>query len=485
MDTFIFNENFLSSLSLHEKYLHVNGIKSSLFLNDYSPLFSFVLSNDLNSIRHYILFGHDLNKYNLKGLNLLHLIIILICHDSKYIKSLEYFLKLGANPNLKTFIFISNQLQIFNCLELFEYIITNQTIEPFQLPFQYNILNIYETMHVYLLLYIYNIEIYQLHPLNPCHFFKLSQINQDYLNYYECLYFYLHLYWKIYINNNNLLKRHLILIKNYNHIKYPKSFKINDGIYINKSFDENLNNVHSYEFLNLNHFNKCYYFHLEFLSYLILTNTNPLNNEHFDIKQKIKLLNYLEKFGNHSYNPDRHLNYPFLFSQEFKKPDLIKDQLLYIEEFIKIINPYTNILLLNKLNEFEILYYSLQLQNLNEFFQQTNQLNNLLSQIIKSFHQESFENFIYIVSYCFDEIYIDIQMYKKIVNIFNNKKLQFIMDFYEAILILEIFELFNEHFGSFNIYEFISYWEKILILFSIHNMSLLNETTFPLLLLSN
>jgi hypothetical protein len=480
MKTFNFNSMFLNHLSNDEKKLFVNGIDQSLFLIDYTPLFSFVLNDDMDKIRHYIIYGHDLNKYSLKGLNILHLIIILLFSDYyKYIKYFEYFLKIGASPNLKTFIFIKKKLYILNCIEFFEYILQNKNIDIFKLNLTFKMLSNDEIFNIYLLLYIYETDIYLIN-CEKCHYFKINEIDQHLLNNNDSLNLYIHLYWKIFIDKTSLYDRNLILSKYFDKIKYPRNYPLNNGIYINQLLNDENNQICSYEFYEykgkIN-----YYFHFELLNNIILTKLNPLNNQEIDLYEIINILDYLEKFGNFKFNVDRHLNFPFLFKNDIKTKNLIKDKLIYIHDFIKNVNPYTNILLLKNLNKHEISYISLNLKNNNGInINQTNELNNLLDEIIFEFQNNY--NIIYTISHYFEESYNEILFYNKLKELFQYKNIAFIADFYEAILILEVFELLSEKIGYFNIHEFIFIWEKILILYSLEfNVS---ENSFPLLLMS-
>jgi len=534
MDIFTFNKSFLSHLNLQEKQMYVNGLHQSLFPIDYSPLFSMILNHDKNSISHYLLYGHDLNQYNLKGLCLIHLIILLICHNSEYLKYLEFFLKMGASPNTKTFFFIKTKLLIMNSLQLLEYILSTKDLSDFPFHLKYTPLSKESLFSIYLLLYIYECDIYSISEWNQCHSMTVDQIKYFFNQYLQLLssqsssqllssqsssqsspqlisqlypqsssqsspqstsesllqstlQLYIHYYWKIYWNQNSVIERHLYLTQHYQHIQYPIKHCLLDGIYINQTFEEKdiLQQVCQYEFLGILLENKIYYFHCEILPHLLKSQRHPLTQEFLDIDCLLQCFHYLERIGCLRFNPERHIHFPFLFSQTLSQPfDLYVEKIKYIYEFIKIINPYSNILLLKKFTMYETEYFYLQLHyhypSLFPF--ESNQYPfSLVDQIIYCFQSDY--NSIYFVSHYFDEIYNDIQLYKKINDIFIQKKLSFICDFYEAILLLEIFEIMMEQFGSFQMYEFMIVWEKILLLYTLQYPNIDQESvSFPLLL---
>jgi hypothetical protein len=481
MDTFIFDINFLSELSAYEKKMRVNGLNQSLFLLDYSVLLSFIFSKDLNSIRHYLLLGHDLNKYSLKGLSILHIVLLLIFHDIQYIEIFEYFLKCGANPNIKTFIFIQNQLKVMNCIELFEYIMDTKDVSPFSfhsIQLVYKELSESDIMKIYLLLYIYETDIYEIHSLNLYHYVKVFDIERIWIENNASLRNYLYTYWKIYINDDNLYDRHLILSTHFESIPYPRVNVLKKGIYINRNFEETNHQISDYEFVEIIENDSSYFFHLDFIPALILSKVNPITNQELSIQQLIQCLFHLESFGNLTYNPLKHSYYPYLFETQLKTKNEIKDKIQYIYEFVKLLNPYSNFLFIKNWKDYEIQFYSFQLYHYNSNFVIVKNINELLYNIIHFIQTD--ENYIYIINHCYEEVYQDLDNYNKIKKIFNQKNLEFIFDFYEAILILEIFELLMEKFKNFLINEFIFFWEKILYLYSLEFN--LNNHTFPLLL---
>jgi len=484
-----------SACNEHNKKNIANGLDTLGLTREYTPLMMLWMREtvDRDAIRELILYGANLNQKNHTGMNSLHIIIQSIFHKKEYIHHLEWWLNMGADPNIKIINF--KEKRLYNALELFLWLLEKENWsihEEFVLYplFQKRVLDEEEIRQVIFLFLSYDSEESVLFPDHPaykfCRTLNIVDIDQPLLKNHSILEKKLASFWKISWPVSDFYLRHRFLTKFFKDVHGCQANHIKSNLYINKELEDDQDTPVSY-YIPLPENNKTFYFYTDMIPYLIESSKNPMTNRVVEIEDKRPLLKALEKTPNFSFRTkwQNFSNYPILFDPP-EKPMDIHSLSEMIQQIIQAVHPYSNSFMLRRFTCNQI-HYTCRLFTEEPYFlenfqenQDTINLKWFLLNIMCLLVHKNNRSTINKIYFGIEESIEDYKMYQTIVDIFQKTDTPFSCSFYDAISNYDIFSLLYEKVGFHGMTDMAQIWIKMNNIYGLENN--LSENTFPMLL---
>ena len=494
-------KNLLKPGNSGEIVRQMNGIDSMGFFPFLTPLTFLCMGLGSNfegvkpAIIELLIHGGDMNVLGLSGLNPLHFLLILVFYDESYIDHVEWWLSLGANPNQQIYIQEMNYLFLTPLEFLLSFHSKNWTLDKFHLD--HPLLNVLERRQlsekemkrmVLLLLCFESQKPEDIH--DPGNLYDhlssllVNEISEAMLLEYPFLRKKLHHLWKIPYPLPDLYIRHRFLSRYYSLITPYAHPREHEGVYLIPTFEQD-------EFSPPHEFFKDQYktyFHMEMIPSLIREGKNPVTNKMIPLSLKRRWLDRLEHFPIFPHrSPKENLGrLPFVF-QPPSKPNRFLIMLDWIQEMMRSVHPYSNIVFVKKFKPFEVEFVVYILQN-NPYFlsgfsrakTRITLLEVILTYLLSADKNENINK----IHFGFEECYEDIKMHKLILESLERTGSSFSYNFYEVMIQTEVFNLLSERIGYFSMYEMSILWDRICHLHALQSAPRLNENTFPLLLMN-
>lgn len=459
---------------------HLHGININNLPPPWSPLLLLWKNNVFYKkvLEIFLAHGVDMDQAGEQGFNVLYIIIIYIFHNPRAIQHLEWWLKMGCNPNYK--LVWKDQvllpLEFFLLLESTEKWNSHDLISNIE-KFEKRTLEPDEIEHVILLFLCFQTEmpVHYSHTLLENYLqLELKDVTKTRMEKFPILESKLFDYYKMPKELANFWTRHQYLSKNFNHFrknKYKASFSQELDIIINPYFclDEITPKEQYIEYFDGS---KNFYFIASMIPSILKTGINPCTNQPIPLEIK---MSWVEQLDNGIFFPYKSLEenleiFPLVF-QCPKKTSNVQSLLEILNKIISKIHPYTNIMNIRNWKKFAIQYATTILEDPPYFITElknVDQHEKFLMILVKYLYAD-LETNANKIHFGIEDITEDLKLYHLCQKFFHESGQAFTFSFFEAILNTEIYNLLKDRIGYYSFYDMGHTWYRICTIYYIEH----------------
>ena len=459
----------------------LSGFTNTNLPPPWSPLL--LLWKDFNFypkvLENLLAYGVDIDQPGENGYNVLYLIILFIFHEPIAIDYLEWWLKMGANPNFKL---IKDKkvllpLEFFFMLEAQESWNSRQFLSKIK-SFDKNPLSEDSIQKVVLLFACFQTEKpneYQHAIFNSIIDLQCKSVNKDMIEKFPFLKAKLEDFYKMPKGLLNFWTRHIYLSRNFHRSRKKKTTSWQESdIVINPYFCVD-DDTPKDEYIEYKESDKTFYILGSMVSSILKTGINPCTNLKISLETK---MSWVDQLSQGIYFPYKTLEenkeiFPLLFSCP-EKSSVLQSASEILHKIISKVHPYTSIMNIRRWKSFEIKFAS-------SIFEETPYLFTNLKNVDN--HQEfliHLVEYIYLdmetnvnkIHFGMEDISEDIKLYHSCKKFFTESGQPFAFSFFDALLYNEIYNLLKDRIGYYSFYDMGHLWYRMCSLYYLeHNLS--------------